>query len=90
MNKDGQGDMRSKENMLKIEEVENYIRAHKDWKRVCYSDLEVDGEAVCSEQKSLISPLIFLKMFGKRDEKGQVLSVSEHEQADIIDAWNKF
>ena len=67
-NKEG-GDLRKKEYLLKIKDIEDYIQSADDWQQLCWTE-PLDDNGKCSKEKSLVSPLIFLQFTDQRDSEG--------------------
>ena len=69
-----------KENLLKIEKVENYIKNHKYWTQLCKAKSVDDPK--CSDS-SFLSPLMFLRM------AGMTSSIESYTQTQINFYYNK-
>ena len=56
------GDLLDKDNLLKIQEIENHVKGIENWENLCYAESENDSK--CNEQISFVTPLAFLKYGG--------------------------
>ena len=52
------GNLLEKENLIKIKNIEDKIRNHKNWDKICLAQSEEDLS--CHQTEAFITPLIFL------------------------------
>jgi hypothetical protein len=73
--------LRKKEALLKIEAIETFCQNIWDWQKLCFTEVEaVDGEDAPCSPRSFLSPLYFIKVFGKNDmTTGKKLPLKDHD-----------